>query len=545
MITPRKRQRAVPPSKAIPQTSKKTVLELDLYSYNDIATFIEENLDVAAVRAFEDQIQQFVDYGLQALDLRRDDVVLGTAGDNAVLIFDDASTMHRFAEAVHQATLIHNRSKTVELAKRWFRMGAATGIVEFDLSKRRIVGITTARAVRLEAASEKGQLVIDLATFDALQEDLKGVYGAEELIEGKREERYKARRCTLINVPDTLAAETALEGAASREDGRKQDRAKEERQTAEAAHQLQPATDFDDNRSFAAFYGQWVGIWDNNPIATTSLIIESISPTGDVTGSYVFMGKPSKLVAKITDNTLSFGSLCKFTFRLRPDGKMEGTRNDSGMLNTTVLNLQSTTDFDEKFAALSGRWVGIWDNEPTATTSLIIESVTPPRDVTGSYVFMSSTPIKFVATIIENTITFGGLHRFTFKLRPDGKIEGTRNANGAFNTTVLTRVRSQANNNFAAFPGLWVGIWDNDPQYTTSLNIDSVSPTGDVTGSYVFMSATPVKFATKITDNAIYFGSINKFMFRLRPDGKMDGTRNTSGVLNTTVLIRDQSSIAQ
>ena len=216
MITLGKRQRS-------PQTSIKTVLEIDLYSYNDIATFIEENLDVAAVKAFEDQIHRFVDCGLKAVGLRRDDVVLGTAGDNAVLIFDDATTMHRFSEAVHRATLIHNRSKTVELAKRWFRMGAATGIVEYDPSKRRIVGITTARAVRLEAASGKGQLVVDLATFDALQEDLKRVYGEEEIIEGKREERYKARRCTLINVSDALPAETALEGA-SREDPRKQDR---------------------------------------------------------------------------------------------------------------------------------------------------------------------------------------------------------------------------------------------------------------------------------------------------------------------------------
>src|SRR5438094_3333466 len=187
MISLGKRQRS-------PQTSTKTVLEIDLYSYNDIATFIEENLDVAAVKAFEDQIHRFVDYGLNAVGLRRDDVVLGAAGDNAVLIFDNATTMHRFAEAVHQATLIHNRSKTVELAKRWFRMGAATGIVEFDSSKRRIVGITTARAVRLEAASGKGQLVVDLATFDTFQEDLRRVYGVEEIIEGKREERYKARR---------------------------------------------------------------------------------------------------------------------------------------------------------------------------------------------------------------------------------------------------------------------------------------------------------------------------------------------------------------
>jgi class 3 adenylate cyclase len=440
MITLGKRQRSPRLSRAIPQTSTKTVLEIDLYSYNDIATFIEENLDVAAVKAFEDQIQRFVDYGLKALNLRRDDVVLGTAGDNAVLIFDDVNTMHRFAEAVHQATLIHNQSKTVELAKRWFRMGAATGIVEFDPVKRRIVGIATARAVRLEAASAKGQLVVDLATFDALSEDIKKLYGVEEIIEGKREERYKARRCTLINVSEVSPAETALEGA-SRQDRREQDRAGGERQTAEPAHALQPTTDFDENRNFAAFFGRWVGVWDNNPVFTTSLSIESVSPTGDVTGSYAFMRKPSKFVARITNDTLTFGSLCKFTFALRPDGKLEGTRNDSGILSTTVL-VRDQSSANRDFAAFSGRWVGFWDNNPEFTTSLIIESVTPTGDVTGSYVFMSSAPTKFVATIIDNTINFG--FYLTFKLRPDGKMEGTRNANGVLNTTVLTRDESMS-----------------------------------------------------------------------------------------------------
>lgn len=337
MITLEKRRRSPRPSRAIPRTSIKTVLEIDLYSYNDIATFIEENLDVAAVKAFEDQIQRFVDHGLKALSLRRDDVVLGTAGDNAVLIFDDANTMHRFAEAVHQATVIHNQSKTVELAKRWFRMGAATGIVEFDPSKRRIVGITTVRAVRLEAASGKGQLLVDLATFDALHDDLRRIYGAEEIIEGKREERYKARRCTLINVPDVLPVETVLEGV-SRRDRREQDRAEGERQTAEPADASQLGSVSDENRNFAAFSGRWVGIWDNYPTATTSLIIESVSSTGDVTGSYVFMSEtPTKLMTKIVDNAIHFGDVNKFTFRLRPDGKMEGTRNASGVLNTTVL----------------------------------------------------------------------------------------------------------------------------------------------------------------------------------------------------------------
>jgi hypothetical protein len=256
----------------------------------------------------------------------------------------------------------------------------------------------------------------------------------------KREERYKARRCTLINVSDALPAETALEGA-SREDRREQDRAEGERRTAVPALASQPAPDFDENGNFAAFPGRWVGIWDNNPDITTSLIIEAVSPTGNVTGSYVFMANPSKFVANIVDDTISFGSICKFTFRLRPDGKLEGTRNDSGILNTTVLARRQSPE-NRDFAALTGRWLGIWDNNPIATTSLSIESVSPTGDVTGSYVFMSANPIKFVTKITDDTINFGSFYKFTFKLRSDGKMEGTRYGSGVLNTTVLTRDQS-------------------------------------------------------------------------------------------------------
>ena len=92
--------------------------------------------------------------------------------------------------------------------------------------------------------------------------------------------------------------------------------------------------------------------------------------------------------------------------------------------------------------------------------------------------------------------------------------------------------------NLAAFSGRWVGFWDNNPLWTTSLTIESVDPTGNVAGSYIYMSANPARFATKIADDTISFGSRFKFAFRLRPDGKMEGTRNDSGLLNTTVLVR-------
>ncbi|MBF0227711.1 MAG: adenylate/guanylate cyclase domain-containing protein [Desulfobacterales bacterium] len=179
----------------------KTVLELDLVSYGEISIFLEENLSVEAVEKFENQIQQFVDSGLDHVGLKRHDVVVGTAGDNAILLFNDVVTMHRFSKKVHQETLIHNQNRSVELAKRWFRMGAATGTVRILESERRIIGTTIARAVRLEAAAKKGQLVIDNQTFVKLPNELKDLYSNEEIIKGKHDnEIFKVHRCNMINI---------------------------------------------------------------------------------------------------------------------------------------------------------------------------------------------------------------------------------------------------------------------------------------------------------------------------------------------------------
>src|SRR5262249_10604193 len=63
-----------------------------------------------------------------------------------------------------------------------------------------------ARAARLEAVAHKGQLVVDLPTFDALPDEIKGYYGLEEVIGGKRDEHFTVRRCTLIDVPEAASA---------------------------------------------------------------------------------------------------------------------------------------------------------------------------------------------------------------------------------------------------------------------------------------------------------------------------------------------------
>jgi class 3 adenylate cyclase len=181
--------------------STKTVVELDLVGYSDVCRTLEENLDTEVVARFNEQIQQFVDVGLTTVEAERERVVLATTGDGAIVAFDNPSDAHAFATAVLKATEAHNAKRTVASSQRWFRVGLATGDLyqqPRDGGGQVIAGTVIANAVRLEAAARPGQLVADAATFASLPTDVQALYGPEEMVPGKREERFAARRCTIV-----------------------------------------------------------------------------------------------------------------------------------------------------------------------------------------------------------------------------------------------------------------------------------------------------------------------------------------------------------
>jgi len=185
------------------KTFNKTVLELDLAGYSDIARRLEENLSAEVVMRFNDQIQEFVDVGLAAVALSRSKTVMATTGDGAILLFDNARDAHCFAQALHQAAPKYNAVKTVPSAKRWFRIGAATGeiAIKSDSKRQEMAGIAIANAVRLESKAGIGEILIDLATYNRLPEDLQHAYGNEEEVPGKRNEKFQARRCAMTPEP--------------------------------------------------------------------------------------------------------------------------------------------------------------------------------------------------------------------------------------------------------------------------------------------------------------------------------------------------------
>ncbi len=111
---------------------------------------------------------------------------------------------------VHEACRVHNHGKSVPAARRWFRIGIATGdlVLETLGATRKMAGSVIARAVRLEAAANIGEILADTDTYAALPREIQARYGAEERIAGKRDEKFPARRCVIVPGLHTAAADS-------------------------------------------------------------------------------------------------------------------------------------------------------------------------------------------------------------------------------------------------------------------------------------------------------------------------------------------------
>lgn len=179
---------------------KKTIVELDLRGYSDIARDLEEHLSADVVMHFNEQIQKLVDDALTSVGVSREIAVMATTGDGAILVFDEPLIGHKFSVAIHNSCREHNQTRTVEAAKRWFRIGIATGELAINDRDgiRNMAGSVIARAVRLESAANIGEILADLDTYSELSSDIQAQYGVEELVHGKRNEKFHIRRYVVV-----------------------------------------------------------------------------------------------------------------------------------------------------------------------------------------------------------------------------------------------------------------------------------------------------------------------------------------------------------
>jgi class 3 adenylate cyclase len=195
-------------------TKIKTILDLDLVGYSSIVHAIEDALQTKHVLELNDQIQSFVDKALGVTGTTRPDALLTTTGDGAILGFDSPSKAYEFAIALHEAARNWNDVKSKGIAQRLFRIGIATGPIEVREQNgvRDFAGFVIARAVRLEANAEPGQILVDEETFQTLPVIARVAFTGPRKVRGKRDEVFESYSCTCF-VPDPKAIAAMVHSA--------------------------------------------------------------------------------------------------------------------------------------------------------------------------------------------------------------------------------------------------------------------------------------------------------------------------------------------
>jgi len=203
----------------------RTVVEVDLVGYSTIARVLEENTSTSTVAELNAQIQVYIDAALAAAGTNRGIAVMTTTGDGAILLLDSAEKAHKFAGALHSASEDRNRKVMEAGAKHWFRAGAATGRVTrrvLEDGRADYAGATIGNAVRLEGASRPAEFLIDVRTYDLLPDHLRSLYGPEEMVAGKRDEKFLARRWSVVAEAPKVRPVTQPSSTPAGNDGRRQ-----------------------------------------------------------------------------------------------------------------------------------------------------------------------------------------------------------------------------------------------------------------------------------------------------------------------------------
>lgn len=170
---------------------KRTLVKLDLRGYGDIANFVENIADATAVSKLNARIKSLVEASLNQVGFEKGEILeKAAAGDSALVSFKVADDAHQFAILIHQNIEKWNFRLAFKNYKMEFRIGCATG--ELDISTHD--GCLNTVAYRLEPKAHPGGTLIDTQTYDELSPSFQTEYDVEEMIPGKRQEKYRMRR---------------------------------------------------------------------------------------------------------------------------------------------------------------------------------------------------------------------------------------------------------------------------------------------------------------------------------------------------------------
>ena len=188
------------------------IVEIDRVKYSNAARAAKALLGAEGLDLLNRKTQSCIDFGLNAVGVPRDEFVLVSRGDDAIIFFKTAVLVHDFAQFVHKHTQTVNTTVDSEY-RCWFRIGC--GYDEDVIMQDNKLGqdppsYGRAIANRLRQAAKPGELLIDSKTYTELPLELKQKYGREEEIQEKdHDELFKCHRWTTIpDVGNKLSAES-------------------------------------------------------------------------------------------------------------------------------------------------------------------------------------------------------------------------------------------------------------------------------------------------------------------------------------------------
>jgi class 3 adenylate cyclase len=181
------------------QPIRKTVLVVDLVKSTTTTRLYQELLGDTGPGTLDKQVLTFIENSLEMGDfLQRAE--REPAGDGVKLYFEGANDAHQFAQAFYRCVDQRNRDKTQRAARWAFRVGAATGMLTWEVSEGGMgqwSGMPKIVSARLVVACKPGELLIDRDTYQSLDPRHRASYAKEVTISGKPGETYKARRCRM------------------------------------------------------------------------------------------------------------------------------------------------------------------------------------------------------------------------------------------------------------------------------------------------------------------------------------------------------------
>ena len=124
----------------------KVVVVIDLSRYSDICKELEQQLDVTAVAAVNDQVKDLIGLALAAANILPERPPYKGTGDGAIIALDTPDEGSLFAEKLHQAAESRNRGRDVPLCSGISESGSGPGRSYFGPSR-------TARGIQPRSTS--------------------------------------------------------------------------------------------------------------------------------------------------------------------------------------------------------------------------------------------------------------------------------------------------------------------------------------------------------------------------------------------------------